>query len=195
MHRSLNSGDYRGFPRRPELQVKWFLDTAELVRQRRVADGRADPAKDPGAWGSWIADVERPARQFRGRYQLQLDGSRALIAGKCAPPTSTDTTPPRLFVRIEATQHPLAAGGIRLGVRCPDQDCLVGAAATLGATTRRARAIEPPASGFTTLTVGVPRAIRRELRAGRTAHATVVVTAADAAANPNTRRRLVTLVG
>ena len=35
MHQSLNSGDYRGFPRRPELQVKWFIDTASSVRQRR----------------------------------------------------------------------------------------------------------------------------------------------------------------
>jgi hypothetical protein len=32
MHKSLNIGDYRGFPRRPELQVKWFIDTASSVR-------------------------------------------------------------------------------------------------------------------------------------------------------------------
>ena len=47
MHRSLNSGEYRGFPRNPTLQVKWFLDSADQVRQRRVAEGRGDPAKDP----------------------------------------------------------------------------------------------------------------------------------------------------
>jgi hypothetical protein len=27
--------------------------------------------KDPSSWGEWIADVERPAEQFRSRYQLQ----------------------------------------------------------------------------------------------------------------------------
>lgn len=194
MHRSLNSGDYRGFPSNPTLQVKWFLDTADQVRQRRVAEGRADPAKDPSSWGSWIADVERPAREFRGRYQTRLEDARALIAGKCAAPTSADVTPPRLFIRIESTQHPLAAGGIRLSVRCPDRDCLVGATATFGARTVRAQAVEPPGPGFTTLTVAVPRAVRRELRAGHNLRATVTAIAADGAANANARQRLVTLV-
>jgi hypothetical protein len=195
MHRSLNRGDYRGFPRQPTLQTKWFLDSAELVRQRRVAEGRTDPAKDPGSWGSWIADVERPAREFRGRYQLQLDEARTLVAGKCLAPAHDDVTPPRLFVRIARTQHPLATSGIEVGVRCPDHDCLVGATATLGTRTVRAAATEPPGSGFTTLTLAVPRAARRELRAGHTVRTTVTATAADAAANPNARRRLVTLVG
>ena len=65
MSRSLNTGDYRGFPRNPDLQMRWFTDTAMLVRQRRVAEGRPDPADDPASYGSWIADVERPARQYR----------------------------------------------------------------------------------------------------------------------------------
>src|SRR6186997_3010848 len=33
MHRTLNKGDYRGFPRNPQLQLDWFLDTAVIVRQ------------------------------------------------------------------------------------------------------------------------------------------------------------------
>ena len=61
MHQSLNAGDYRGFPRNPTLQLDWFLDTAALVRQRRVAEGGPDPAADAGDYGLWIADVERPA--------------------------------------------------------------------------------------------------------------------------------------
>jgi hypothetical protein len=195
MHRSLNSGEYRGFPRKPNLQAKWFLDTADQVRQRRVAEGRADPAKDPGSWGSWIADVERPARQFRSRYQTRLEEARTLIAGKCAAPANDDTTPPRLFVRMEATQRPLTTGGILIRVRCPDLDCLAGATATIGTRTVRALTREPATSGFITLTAPVPRATRRELRAGRTVRATVTAIAVDDAANANTRQRLVTLVG
>jgi hypothetical protein len=195
MHRSLNSGDYRGFPRNPTLQVKWFLDTADQVRQRRVAEGRADPAGDPSSWGEWIADVERPAREFRGRYQTRLEEARTLIAGKCAAPASADVTPPRLFVRIAAMQHPLATGGIQLSVRCPDHDCLVGATATFGTRTVRTRAIEPSARAFTTLSVAVPRAVRRELRAGHKVRTTVTAIAADIAANANARHRLVTLEG
>ena len=194
MHRSLNSGDYHGFPRNPTLQVKWFLDSAQLVRQRRVAEGRADPAKDSSSWGSWIADVERPARELRGRYQSRIEDARTLLAGKCAAPASTDTTPPQLFARIAAIQHPLGVG-IRLSVRCADHDCLVGATAVFGTRTVRTAAIEPAADGSSVLTLALPRAARRELRAGRTVRTTVSVTAADAAANPNTRRRLVTLVG
>jgi hypothetical protein len=35
--------------------------------------------KDPSKWGDWIADVERPAEQYRGRYQLRLDEARSLL--------------------------------------------------------------------------------------------------------------------
>jgi hypothetical protein len=194
MRESLNSGDYRGFPRNPHLQLRWFLDTAGLVRQRRVAEGGPDPAQDPTAYGTWIADVERPAREYRSRYQLHLDEARTLIAGKCAAPRSDDTTPPRLELRIAAVQHPLATGGIVVSVRCPDHDCLAGASAAFGTRIRRAPAREPALRGFTTLTAAVPRAIRRDIRAGRTVHAEVSAIAVDTAANPTSRHRLVTLV-
>jgi hypothetical protein len=194
MHESLNAGEYRGFPRNPDLQLRWFLDTAGLVRQRRVAEGRPDPARDPASYGSWIADVERPAPENRSGYQPHLDEARTLIAGKCAAPASDDTTPPRLATRIATMQQPLATRGIVIGVRCPDHDCLVGATAEFGTRVRRAAAREPAVRGFTTVTVPVPRATRRRLRAGRTVHATVTAIAADSAANSTARRRLVTLV-
>src|SRR5829696_8113975 len=73
MHEILNSGEYRGFPREPELQVKWFIDTASSVRQRRVAEIRPDPAADPDSFGDWIADVERPAPENRSGYQTHLE--------------------------------------------------------------------------------------------------------------------------
>jgi hypothetical protein len=194
MHESLNSGDYRGFPHNPDLQLRWFTDTARLVRQRRVAQGRPDPAKDPATYGSWIADVERPAREYRSRYQTHLAEARELIAGKCAAPTADDTTPPRLELRIARRQHPLATRGIVVQARCPDNDCLLGATAAIGTRTRRTAATEPAERGYTTLTVRIARSARRDLRAGHTLRADVTVIAADQAANPTARRRLVTLV-
>jgi hypothetical protein len=194
MHRSLNHGEYRGFRRNPQLQLDWFLDSAGLVRQRRVAEGRPDPAGDDGAYGTWIADVERPAPENRAGYQPHLDQARELIAGKCDPPASDDTTGPRLRVRIARPQHPLTTGGVLAYVRCPDQDCLAGATIAIGGRARHAAATEPSAEGFTVLTVPLPRASRRALREGAKLRAVVRVTAADAAANTTTRRRAVTLM-
>ena len=52
----------------------------------RAREGEADRAaarptfvKDSSKWGEWIADVERPAEQYRGRYQLRLDEARGLL--------------------------------------------------------------------------------------------------------------------
>ena len=195
MSRALNRGEYRGFPRNPDLQMRWFTDTAMLVRQRRVAEGRPDPASDPAGYGSWIADVERPARQYRSRYQTHLAESRDLIAGKCNAPSTDDTTSPRLNVRIATTQQPLITGGILLSARCPDHDCMVGAPVEVGDTVRRAAAREPASSGYAQLVVRVPRAARRALRSGRTMRARVTAIAADHAANTTARARLVTLRG
>jgi hypothetical protein len=72
-----NQGDYAGYPDRADLQLKWFLDTAEAVKKQRIAAGR--PVDDPGGYGEWIADVERPAVQYRGRYQLRLEEARGLL--------------------------------------------------------------------------------------------------------------------
>ena len=193
MHESLNTGDYRGFRRNPDLQLRWFLDTAALVRQRRVAVGRPDPAGDPSTFGSWIADVERPAPENRSGYQPHLGEAEDLIAGKCAPPSKDDTVPPRLTVRIQRPQHPLATGGVVVRVRCPDADCLAGATVTIGTRTTRSGAIEPAPQGFTTLTAPIPRKARRGLRAGRTIKATITAVGADNAANTSSRSRLVTL--
>ncbi len=195
MSRALNTGDYRGFRRYPDLQLRWFADTAILVRQRRVAEGRPDPAADEAAYGSWIADVERPARRYRTRYQPRLEDARSLIAGKCSPPSTEDTTAPRLRARIATAQQPLSTGGITLKARCPDHDCLVGATVKIGDTLRRTAAREPGSSSYTPLIVRVPRAVRRDLRQGRTVRARVTAIAADNAANTTARQRLVTLRG
>ena len=72
-----NEGAYAGYPERGELQLKWFLDQAVAVKQQRVAAGR--PVDDPAGYGEWVADVERPAAQYRGRYQLRLADARDLL--------------------------------------------------------------------------------------------------------------------
>ena len=91
-------GTYAGFPDRPDLQLKWFLDQALAVRDRAVAAGDASFGKDPSSFGQWIADVERPAAQFRGRYQLRLAEARSLAACTDGPPPpavpGTPTTTP-----------------------------------------------------------------------------------------------------
>jgi hypothetical protein len=66
-----NQGAYAGYPDNPELQVRWFLDQAIAVKEQRIAAGLS--VSDPNQYGNWVADVERPAEQYRGRYQLQLD--------------------------------------------------------------------------------------------------------------------------
>jgi hypothetical protein len=72
-----DQGIYRGYQGRAALQLQWFLDHAEAVKGARVAAGQ--PIDDPNSYGEWIADVERPAEQYRGRYQLRLDEARALV--------------------------------------------------------------------------------------------------------------------
>ena len=72
-----NQGDYAGYGEQPELQLKWFLDTAEAVKKQRMAAGQS--VNDPGSYGEWIADVERPAAEYRYRYQLRLEEARGLL--------------------------------------------------------------------------------------------------------------------
>ena len=74
-----NQGAYAGYPEKPELQAKWFIDQALAVKRKAIAAGDADFGKDPAKFGEWIADVERPAEQFRGRYQLRLGEARKLL--------------------------------------------------------------------------------------------------------------------
>jgi hypothetical protein len=92
-------GKYKGFPTDPDLQLKWFFDQAKAVRRQRIEEGRRDPASSPRLYGKWIADVERPPEQYRGRYQLKLARARALarllIAGgrSASAPAAPATEP------------------------------------------------------------------------------------------------------
>ena len=108
-----NKGAYKGFPEKPELQVKWFLDQAEAVKKQRIARGQS--VTDPNQFGDWIADVERPAAQYRGRYQLRLAEANGLLArGRrraAAPPPSSRPPPPRAAAPAAAADAAAAAAG------------------------------------------------------------------------------------
>jgi hypothetical protein len=77
-----NKGEYAGYPDKPELQIKWFLDQAIMVKQQRFEKGDSELVRRSAGWGEWIADVKRPAPQLRGRYQARLDEARKLIAAR-----------------------------------------------------------------------------------------------------------------
>lgn len=74
-----DEGPYKGFAHDPDLQLKWFIDQAVALKQRRISEGYAGYGSDPSKWGDWVADIERPAEQYRGRYQLQLGTAQGLL--------------------------------------------------------------------------------------------------------------------
>jgi hypothetical protein len=81
-----NEGPYAGYEQHPELQLKWFLTEAEAVKAQRLREGLP---LDEHHYGDWIADIERPAAQYRGRYQLRLDEAREVLAlGSTSTPSS-----------------------------------------------------------------------------------------------------------
>ena len=106
-----NQGAYAGYPDKPELQIKWFLDQAEAVKRQRLVAGK--PIDDPNSFGEWIADVERPAEQYRGRYQLKLEEANGLLQSRraraarrraAAPPAPPTRPRPRRAPRRSATR-------------------------------------------------------------------------------------------
>jgi hypothetical protein len=182
MHRSLNAGPYRGFPRNPELQLRWFADTAVAVRQRAIAEGDEDFADDSEGYGLWIADVERPAPENRDGYQPYFDDADALLNRSCRPDDHTpDAQAPVLRVRAARRQR----DAITLKVRCPMEACVAGAQAEPSRRVTRAAAVtveEKP------LTLTLPA------RAARGARLLVTITAVDEAGNATRVRRRITLL-
>jgi hypothetical protein len=104
MRQSLwDNGPYAGYLVRPELQLRWFVDQALAVRSARIAAGDLTYGTDPAQWGTWIADVERPAAPNRGFYQPQLEAARALLA---TPAPSL--APFELALTVDGTPPPAA---------------------------------------------------------------------------------------
>jgi hypothetical protein len=182
MHRSLNKGAYRGFPKKPDLQLRWFLDTAVIVRQRELAEGNEEYTGDPTAYGLWIADVERPAPENRDGYQPYLDDADGLLDKTCKPDSfEADEQPPALGVRAAARQR----DAIVVKVRCPREPCLVGARAE---PHRRVRAAPAVASDGQAVTLTLPARTRKS------AKLVVTVTAVDEAGNATRAQKRITLV-
>ena len=157
MHRSLNSGDYRGFPRNPELQLRWFTDTAILVRQRAIAAGAEDFGR---ADGLRALDRRRGASGPAEPRRLP------------APPRRRGRDRDRLLPARRHVERQHAAGAARtaarrqrdaitLRVRCPRRVLhgrRAGRAAPPGAPrTGRSSSTAKPV----TLTDGCPHAARR----------------------------------
>ncbi len=207
MRMSIWGAAYPDFPNQPAQQVRWFTDQATVFGARRAALG-IDNA-DPGTWGEWVADVERPAEQSRFRYQLQLSTATELIAAGCPggatpgglPAAPADTTAPVLALAGSSRTRLTAAGRLRLRVGCPVEACAVTVRALLRIAGRR-RAVALPvlrarlaAGAARTLSLALPRAARRAvtraLRRGRAVRARLTVTAGDAPGNTTTRTRVV----
>ena len=80
--RDLEQGRLRRLPGEPRAAGQVVhRPGARRQEARRSPSGDANFGKDPSKWGEWIADVERPAEQYRGRYQLRLGEARGLLKG------------------------------------------------------------------------------------------------------------------
>lgn len=201
-----DNGEYAGFPTNPPLQLKWFIDQALAIKAARLP---ADPAYGgtEARWGEWIADIERPAEEFRGRYQLRLDEARALIGAGCIPDGGAPPPPipPPDVVAPAASLHRARVlarlRGVSVAVTCPAESCAVSAEAriSLPGAARIYRVSSRPrnlAAGTTErLTLHFGRRLRaalgRHKRRGRHARAALTITAADAAGNSTSEKRRV----
>jgi hypothetical protein len=182
MHTSLNAGVYRGFPKNPELQLRWFTDTAVAVRQREIAESGQAYGARAADFGEWIADVERPAAENRDGYQPYFDEADALIPRSCRPSDhSPDSTAQVVRVRGARRQR----DAIALKVRCPAEACMAAAAAEPARRVRRAAAVTVDAVAVTLI---LPA------RSARGARLLVTVTAVDESGNVAQEQRRITLV-
>jgi hypothetical protein len=205
-----NQGAYAGYPTNPPLQLNWFVDTAlQVLASKRATDPGYGASE--ARYGEWVADVQRPAEQYRYRYQLRLGDARALIGAGCisdgtpAPPPppgeTIDATPPDLDL---ARARPLRRlKGLAVGVACPAEGCTVAVSAriTLPGAARVYRissAPQPLAAGQrATVSLRFGRRLRAALAKrrtlGRRTRAQVSVRATDAAGNRSVERRSVRL--
>ncbi len=213
-----NTGKYAGYLEHPELQLQWFVDRALEVRQRRLAEGAPDPLPDERLWGEWIADVERPAEQYRYRYQLKLEDARTLIGPACpgesapspggtAPPApvEADIVAPALSVSGARAQRVLRRGAVVLQARCPAEACSASATATIRvpgakkalrlAARKRAIGAGQAATLRLVLDARARAAVRHALHARRVLTAKVRIAVADAAGNQAIAGRNVRLTG
>jgi hypothetical protein len=165
-----DQGEYKGYLKNPELQLKWFLDRAAAVRAAQKAAGKGDPAVSERSYGTWIADIERPAARYRGRYQLRLADAQNLVKATCPGLQGINVAAPITRLSIQRRQHPVRSGAIAVRVKCLDTPCIavITAGFRLPGRRRATRLTSDtamlPAGGRLTLRVAVPRSVRRRIR-------------------------------
>jgi hypothetical protein len=191
MRESIWSGAYPGFPDNPDMQLDWFLDQAAAVRTA--------PYPDETKWGEWVADVERPAEQYRYRYQLRLGEARLLIGPACTPP---DTVAPLTQVNAPARQQALKRRGIQVAVSCPAEQCTadVRARVLLGRRPKLAAPLATLAPGQEAtfrlrLKPGVRRLVTQALARHQRVRVEVTVTTTDPIGNVSVSTRRVRITG
>jgi cell wall-associated NlpC family hydrolase len=75
---------YPNYAKHPDQQLKWFIDQALAVQKEHIDAGDRSFGEDDSDWGSWVADVERPAENLRFKYQLQLQSAREHLTDPAA---------------------------------------------------------------------------------------------------------------
>lgn len=166
-----NKGKYAGYLKNPDLQMQWFTDTAISVRNYYKSNNKGDPAASSKTYGVWIADIERPAAQYRGRYQPRLADARKLVAATCADLQGVNVNAPLSSLKIKRRQHPARTGSISLRVSCPKDACLSTLRASFRVPGRRgivklhSDTVMIAAGGKTKVKVSVPSSVRKRIRA------------------------------
>lgn len=198
-----NTGKYKGYPKKPDLQLRWFLDTAASVRKSHIISGKGDPARTTATYGVWIADIERPAEQYRGRYQQRIEEAAELVERGCPGLSGINVLAPKSSLRIDRKQHPARSGSISVGVKCPEAACI----ADLGVAFRLPgrRGVLKFKSDTTMLSAGstqkvkirVPRSvrvsIRKRLAGGRTTRARARISVGGVGSGATVRVRRIVL--
>lgn len=198
-----NQGEYRGYLKNPDLQMEWFTDTASKVRLQYIAAGKPDPAATSDTYGVWIADVERPAEQYRGRYQKRLEEARALVAETCPNLKRQDPNALRVAVTIPDKQRSHRSGAIVAKLRCPAEPCNASANALVKLPGSRkllrlsSDTLMLPAGKRGAVRVIVRRAVRTRLRRALSSgsiRAQLRVTISDAQGRATSRTEKIRIV-
>ncbi|MFT4049254.1 MAG: hypothetical protein QM648_05370 [Solirubrobacterales bacterium] len=198
-----DTGEYKGYLKKPDLQLKWFTDQATAVRASYIKNGKADPALTTATYGVWIADIERPAAQYRGRYQLRLGDAENLIADTCPGLVGVNVLAPTSSLKIKSRQHPARTGAIAVRVSCPKATCVATGTAQFRLPGRRgvvkvgSDTAMIAAGGHATvkLRVGASlrKSIRKRLAGGATTRARLRISVAGTSGAATVRVRKIVL--
>jgi hypothetical protein len=76
------------------LHVRHIIALAAAVSAAALANAgpaaAATPVDDPSQHGEWTADVQRPAEQYRSRYQLKLSEAGKLLTAVAVTERGSD---------------------------------------------------------------------------------------------------------